>query len=286
MARLRLRGLRLVLWALGLVGIVAVWLATRDDGSSAQTASYPYPENAAGAPDCAAGADDRPGTVLTAGGIGVTVRTPRNYEPRHRHSLLVVYAPASFDRFLSERLMHLTFAATRAGFILAYADHATMVLPAIEDLGQVPDVVARHWCIDPARVFLTGHSDGGTVTTALAVASTHSHQIAGIAPSAAGFTAADLAKYACPAPLPVLVMHGAADRHFPGFGRQAAEWWAHCNRCDMIPPERRADGCVSWRGCAPGARTMYCEGSGGHGPWPDRNSTLIEFFADAVARPL
>lgn len=287
MAPWRLPGLRPVLLGLALVGLGAAWFATRDDGSSAETAPYLYPENlATTASDCAPGADRQPETLLTAGGIGVTVRAPRNYDPRHRHSLLVVYAPAGVDRFLSERQTHLTFAGTRAGFILAYADHATMALPMIEDLGRVPEVVARHWCIDPARVFLTGHSDGGTVATALVVASTRSHRIAGIAPSAAGFTAADLATYVCPPPLPVLVMHGAADRHFPGFGRQTAEWWAHCNRCDMTDPERRADGCVAWRRCAPEGPTIYCEGSGGHVSWPNRNATLIEFFANAAARPM
>lgn len=287
MARQTLRGLRAVLLVLGLAGIVAAWFATRDDGSSAQTAPYLYPEDVAGrASDCVWRADDRPAILLTAGGVGVTVRTPRNYDPRYRHSLLVVYAPAGVGRFLSERLTHLTFAATQAGFIVAYADHATMASPVIEDLGGVPDVVARHWCIDPARVFLTGHSDGGTVATALVVASARPHQIAGIAPSAAGFAAADLAQYACPTPLPVLVMHGAADRHFPGFGRQAVEWWARCNRCDATSPERRADGCVAWRGCAPGGRTIYCESSGGHAAWPNRNATLLEFFTNAATRPM
>lgn len=288
MAPVRLRGLRPVLVGLGLVGILAAWLATRDDGSSAKTAPFPYPEAAAAtAAACPVpGADDGTGMLRTAGGIGVTVRTPQNYDPRHRHPLLVVYAPAGVDRFLNERLTHLTFAATRAGFIIAYADHATMALPVIEDLGRIPDRAARHWCIDPARVFLTGHSDGGTVAMALAVASGRQHRIAGIAPSAAGFTAADLAAYDCPSPLPVLVMHGAADRYFPGFGRQAAEWWARCNRCDVTVPERRADGCIAWRECAPGGSTVYCEGSGGHGRWPDRNATLIEFFAGAAARPL
>jgi len=287
MARSRWRGLGAVVLGLGFIGMVAAWFATHDDGSSEQTAPYVYPEDAAAkASNCAVGADERPGTLLTAGRVGITVRTPRNYDPQYRHPLLVVYAPAGVDRFVSERLTRLTFAGTRAGFIVAYADHATMVLPAIEDLGQVPDVIARHWCIDPARVFLTGHSDGGTVATALVVASTRSHQIAGIAPNAAGFTAADFAKYECPPPVAVLVMHSAADRHFPGFGRQAVEWWARCNRCDMRSPERRAEGCVAWRGCAPGGQTVYCEGGSSHAAWPDRNATLIEFFANAAVRPM
>jgi len=136
------------------------------------------------------------------------------------------------------------------------------------------------------RVFLTGHSDGGTVATALALSATADRRIAGIAPSAAGFTAADLAAHRCPAPLAVLVMHGAGDLHFPGFGRQAAEWWARCNRCDVEAPQRTADGCVEYGACAAGGRTLYCEGDGGHLRWPARNATLIDVFAGISGRPL
>jgi polyhydroxybutyrate depolymerase len=138
--------------------------------------------------------------------------------------------------------------------------------------------VAQTWCIDPRRVFLTGHSDGGTVATSLALAAEPSGQYAGTAPSAAGFTGVDLAEQRCPAPLAVYVMHGAADDLFPGFGRQAAAWWATCNQCDTAAPERRADDCVEYSRCAAGARTVYCEHAGRHTTWPLQNQRLIDFF--------
>jgi polyhydroxybutyrate depolymerase len=115
----------------------------------------------------------------------------------------------------------------------------------------------------------------------MALALSHRKDITGIAPSAAGFTAADLAAFPCPAPLPVLVMHGAADMHFPGFGRQAAKWWARCNQCEGAASPRGDDGCVEYTACATGGRTIYCEGSDGHLRWPARNATLIEFFTGA-----
>jgi polyhydroxybutyrate depolymerase len=55
---------------------------------------------------------------------------------------------------------------------------------------------------------------------------------------------------------------------------------------DMRSPERRGEGCVAWRGCAPGGQTVYCEGGGSHSTWPDRNATLIEFFTNAAVRPM
>lgn len=51
-------------------------------------------------------------------------------------------------------------------------------------------------------------------------------------------------------------------------------------------PERRAEGCVAWRRCAPGGQTISCEGAGAHAAWPDRNTTLIEFFINAAVGPL
>jgi polyhydroxybutyrate depolymerase len=76
-------------------------------------------------------------------------------------------------------------------------------------------------------------------------------------------------------------MHGAADMHFPGFGRQAASWWARCNHCEVAAAPGGDDGCVEYPACATGGRTVYCESSGGHLRWPARNATLIEFFTGA-----
>jgi polyhydroxybutyrate depolymerase len=280
------RWVRPLLVSLALASILASWLFTRDravDGAFAQTAAFSYPalsQAAACSPGTSAGSAS---PLRTAGGVALTVRTPSNYDSRYAHALLVVFAPAGADRAATERFTGLTGVATRAGFIVVYADHRTLSLATVRDLGTIPTLLAQSWCIDPRRVFLTGHSDGGTVATALAVSVEPNGRYAGIAPSAAGFTAADLAAYRCPAPLAVYVAHGSADELFPGFGRQAAAWWASCNKCDVASPERRADDCVEYPGCAAGARTVYCEHAGRHTTWPSRNQMLIEFFAASAA---
>jgi polyhydroxybutyrate depolymerase len=274
------RWLPIALAGLAGASIVVVWLAAREPAAD-ETADFAYPAPSAAA--CASGvAAERSASLRTPGDVAFDVKAPRNYDRRYAHPLLVIYAPAGMDRSGSERFTGMTTAATRAGFVVAYVDHARLTLSGIPDFGTVPEIVARGWCIDRRRVFLTGHSDGATVATALALAAGSSDRYAAIAPSGAGFTAVDLAQYRCPPPLGVLVLHGAADDHFPGFGRQAAEWWARCNGCAR-EPEQRSDGCLEYRGCAPAGRTVYCEHNGRHTAWPKRNEMMIEFFGNAPA---
>ena len=258
----------------------AVWLVVSAcQPDLPELGSYAYEQRVV---DCAPGT--RPGLAgirddqRSATGIGYNVRTPANYDPRVAHPLLMVYAPAGVNRFGSESLTGLTRAATQAGFIVAYANRRRLSIDVIQELGTIPGLIAEKWCVDLDRIFLTGHSDGGTVAVALAVLDHTRHIPTAIAPSAAGFTAQDLGAFACPAPLSVMVMHSAEDRHFPGYGRQIADWWAACNRCEKQASPRRADGCRSYPNCAGGVRTLYCEGTGSHLEWPDLNPQLLAFF--------
>jgi polyhydroxybutyrate depolymerase len=230
-----------------------------------------------GAKTGAAGATDG---LLSPEGIRYNVRTPVNYDAGIAHPLLVVYAPAGASARQNEALTRLTRAATREGFILAYASHRSMSVETVKKLAMLPAGVAGQWCIDLRRVYATGHSDGGTVSTAIAVLDETKGIAAGIAPSAAGFSAKDFEALKCPAsPLPVMVMHGKHDRLFPGWGAQAAAWWAACNGCDRsTPPEPDGKRCVAYRGCAAGGPTRYCESEQSHAEWPGLNEVLVRFL--------
>lgn len=245
-------------------------------------------DNAAGA--CAPGTrQGKAGSTdgeTTAKGIAYNVRTPETYDPTAAYPLLMVYAPAGMSRFRTERFTGLTADATAAGFVVAYADRRRLSIEVIAELGTIPSLIAAQWCINPKRVYLTGHSDGGTVALALLEKTTAIP--AALAPSAAGIRGTDLAAFACPAPRPVMVMHSANDTHFPGFGTEAAAWWAACNRCDPTPSDPMLNGCRAYPNCAGGAATWYCEGTGSHAAWPALNDSLIKFFSavgDAHARP-
>jgi len=214
----------------------------------------------------------------TASGIRYMVKTPTNYNASIAHPLLMVYAPARTNRYESEHFVSLTQEATAAGFIVAYADHRTMNPEAIEKLAQIPGLIEEKWCIDKKRIFLTGHSDGGTTAMGIAFINGTKHIPAAIAPSAMGIRGEDLKAYHCPNPLPVMIMHSSQDALFPGYGKEAIQWWVACNGCEATSPVKDADGCVTYRGCQNNVATRYCEGTGRHPKWPGRNTAMIDFF--------
>ena len=147
----------------------------------------------------------------SADGIRYMVRTPSNYDATFAHPLLMVYAPAGQSRWASERFAGLTTAATGAGFVVVYTDHKPLNISTIEQLGAIPGLVAKEWCVDESKVSVTGHSDGGTASLMLAVIEKTKNVPATIAPSAAGVTGKDLEAYQCRAPIPVMIMHGEKD---------------------------------------------------------------------------
>lgn len=213
----------------------------------------------------------------TRDGIKYSVRTPLNYDPLVAHPLLMVYAPAGANRAKSEKMTALTLQATTAGFIVAYADHPELSPTSTIELGTIPALIEKKWCVDAQRIFLTGHSDGGTVSMALAFMAGTQGIAAAIAPSAAGINQQALQGYSCPKPIPVMVMHSAKDRLFPGYGIESAGWWAACNKCDPIP-DKLDNGCAVYSGCANGVATWYCEGDQPHSQWPGLNKNLLDFF--------
>ena len=226
----------------------------------------------------------KPGTAgasndeQTSAGIRYMVKTPANYNSSIAHPVLMVYAPARANRYESEDFMDLTLEATAAGFLVAYADHRKMSPETIEELAEIPGLIEKKWCIDKKRIFLTGHSDGGTVAMGIAVINGTKHIPAAIAPSAAGIRGEDLKEYHCPNPLPVMVMHSSHDSLFPGYGNETIQWWAACNSCETASSVKDADGCVTYKGCKNNVTTRYCEGTGRHPEWPGKNKAIIDFF--------
>src|SRR4029078_4826951 len=185
----------------------------------------------------------------TSAGIRYMVKTPANYNSSIAHPLLMVYAPGGRNRYESEDYMYLTQAGTAAGFVVAYADHRTMPSKAIEELAEIPGLIEKKWCIDKKRIFLTGHSDGGTVAMGIAFLTGTKHIPAAIASSAVAIRGDDLKEQSCPSPLPVMVMHSSRGPHFPGYGIEKREWGAACNGCDTAGPVRDGDGCVTYLSC-------------------------------------
>jgi polyhydroxybutyrate depolymerase len=242
--------------------------------------AFTYPPGKA--PACAQGSRRGGGGTTTREktekGIAYLVRTPSNYDPTFAHPLLMVYPPAGLSAKANERHTGFTALATRLGFVVTYAGHVRASVPVMKELATIPGDVAKKWCIDEQRIYLTGHSDGGTAATAIALFPETRDIPAAIAPSAAGFTRRDLEEFGCPAPLDVLIAHSADDRHFRGFGAQAAAWWSGCNRCQAAAQPLGETGCVAYPNCGDGVKTVYCEVRGPHGRWPNLNRIMLTFF--------
>lgn len=258
------------------------------DTGAADAMKFAYPDGLKNACLARAPAQGAAGPVsrVTDGKLSYLVRTPENYDSRFAHPLLVVYAAAGARAERTEQYTKLTAPATERGFIIAYVDHRPMAKSNVLTLGGIASSVAGRWCIDPQRVFLAGHSDGGTVSTALSLLPETRSAVQGIAVSAAGFRQQDLEDLQCRTPIPVMVMHGTQDKLFPGWGRDAARWWAQCNKCKQPAGPPDASGCVSYSGCAPGAPVLYCEGPRSHTEWPPLQSRMIDFLLDSNhARP-
>ena len=214
----------------------------------------------------------------TSAGIRYMVKTPVNYNSTIAHPLLMVYAPAGTSRYESETFMPLTQEATTAGFIVAYANNRRLSPKAIEELAEIPGLIEKKWCIEKKRIFLTGHSDGGTIAMGIAFLKGTRHIPAAIAPSAMGIRGENLKEQSCPNPIPVMLMHSSHDSLFPGYGKEAIQWWAACNGCETASPVQETNGCVTYKGCKNNVTTRYCEGTGTHREWPGKNKAIIEFF--------
>ncbi len=227
-----------------------------------------------------AGATD---DLLTTSGVAFSVRAPRNYDPARAHPLLIVLAPAGYDRHRSERFAGLTTGATAAGFVVAYADHVKLTMAAFPRLGEIPKQVAGRWCIDPARVIFAGHSDGGSSAAGIAFLNASPIGPSAVVISASGLRTEDLRQYACPVGVDAMIVHSRGDERFalPEFGREPAQWWAACNRCAPAPGPADAQGCMAYGGCAAGTRVHYCEVTTMHAQWPGLEGQILRFASEA-----
>jgi polyhydroxybutyrate depolymerase len=229
---------------------------------------------------------DREGSIgesenETASHVDFNVRTPEGYDPVVGSPLIVVYAPAGANEVTSEGFHELTADALDGGYVIAYSDHVGPTgKGAVEYTSHVLDAVVDDWCIDEDRVYFTGHSDGGTVSSLLVIWDLVDPKPAAIAPGGAGLSAEILAQIGCSYEVPVMVTHGANDTLFPGRGEQAARWWAECNDCDEEPTVEGNNDCEVYSGCTDGAEVRYCENELTHPEWPEfMNDEILEFFA-------
>ena len=171
------------------------------------------------------------------------------------------------------------------------------------------DTLEKTYTIDPARIYVTGHSNGGAMAQRLACEL--SDRIAAIAPIAGGnqFAALD---YCSPVrPVPVLEIHGTDDRCWPYRGGAQTclgplssrvyvpipgtlEAWAARNGCqpaplvENLPDVDRTDGTTVTRftflQCANGGDVVHLRVNGGGHTWPGGSAALPPVIVGRVSR--
>jgi polyhydroxybutyrate depolymerase len=173
--------------------------------------------------------------------------------------------------------------AAEAGFITVYPEGLPVRLHLRDQESEAPgwqmfsvdgnrdlafvrallDDLERRYCIDRARVFATGFSNGAFFSALLGCAM--SDRIAAVAPVSGGPLRVECA----PARgVPILIQHGRQDDLLPiDDARAARDAWLRVNHCTV--EEKAADGpsCERWSACRAGAVVEYCEGDYTH-TWP------------------
>jgi polyhydroxybutyrate depolymerase len=197
------------------------------------------------------------GTV-EIGGRQVTVHVPASYDPARPVPLVIGLHGYSSDAAELESYLRLTPESERRGFLYAYPDgsadergdrfwNATDACcaffdPAPDDSRRLSELITTlqsSYRIDPARVSLIGHSNGGFM--AFRMACDHADQIAAIV-SLNGAAWNDPARCRPSEPVSVLAIHSSADETvafeggvidgdtYPSAAATVTQWLGH-NQC-------------------------------------------------------
>lgn len=227
---------------------------------------------------------------MSVGGRDRTYRVhvPSIAPPAEGSPMLIVLHGGGGNGKQVERSTGFSQLADREGFVVVYPDgsgrlprrlswnaHNCCAYAHAEDIDDVGfisaliDALIPAYAIDPARVYITGHSNGAMMTFRLACEL--STKIASAAPYAGA-----LNTHTCDpsSPVPILIMNGEDDRNVPveggrspnvGYGAEdmrvdepasyGVETWVLANRCFGAPIE--ADSATlrmsTWLGCAEGS---------------------------------
>lgn len=212
-------------------------------------------------------------------------------EVADRHGFAVAY-PASIDHWNDGR-------DATAGF----GDDTAFTSALIEHL-----VDTEH--VDRNRIYVTGASNGGLMT--LRLACERADEIAAFAVVAASFPDTYMSRCRPRRPVPIMIMHGSEDRLIPEAGatipggkrrlggtiqplRDTVEFWRQHDGCRPEPdirmlPDSTQDGTtvrvMEYRGCAPGAETIFVDVIGGGHTWPGARVNPVGRMAGPVSHDI
>jgi polyhydroxybutyrate depolymerase len=253
----------------------------------------------------------------TVAGRSVDVHVPASYDPQSPTAVVLSFHGYTGSPSGMAALTGLNAVADGAGFVAVHPEGTgtlrswnggaccgTAASTGIDDVGFVAAIVDQlesELCVDPARVFATGFSNGGFLSHRLGCEL--ADRIAAIAP-VSGVLGIDTCTPS--RPVPVLQIHGTEDSLVPYEGNPLNDYisvdetiagWVSRDGCTGPPAVTFQQGdatCETYSGCSGGADVALCTIAGGGHQWPggislpggghtstdlDATAAIWEFFA-------
>jgi polyhydroxybutyrate depolymerase len=214
---------------------------------------------------CAAGAKAPP-SRLSGAPLDTVLRVPPRARGRRAPLILALHFAGGTGAQM-EQATRYTPQAARSGFVVAYPtaseNNFWSIGGDLDKLAETLDAVERVACIDPARVYVSGISNGGFMATVLAC------RMAGRIAAAALFAPGVTGIGGCSPsrPISVLEVHGTADPIVPYGGIPGfVSGWARRDGCSSRSTARRQSATVTvfrWPGCRGGAQVEHLRLTGG-----------------------
>jgi polyhydroxybutyrate depolymerase len=225
---------------------------------------------------------------MRSGGLerSALVHVPRGLAAGQRVPLVLALHGFGGSGPKMDRYSGLSPIADRARSVVVYPSsygtywNSTAAPRLPNDVAFLESLITRlegSYCIDPARVFATGVSNGGGMVALLGC--DDSAAIAAIAPVAGGYD--DQPPCHPSNPVSVLEIHGTADQVVPYFGKRGrrtanglppfVNGWVRRDRCDTPAAARRIairTTLFSFGGCAAGAVVEHIRIRRGRHQWP------------------
>jgi polyhydroxybutyrate depolymerase len=233
--------------------------AACSSGEAATTASSS--SSSASSSSSGGGAGGAPAETPIGGDRPVTVEVPSSVKPDVPAPLVIMLHGYSVNGVLEEIYLQLAPLAKARGFLYAHPDgtvnkdgkhfwNATDACcdrdgSGVDDSGYLAQVIKEikaRYNVDPRRVYLVGHSNGGFMSYRMAC--DHAEEIAAVA-TLAGAMFADVSRCKPSAPVSILQIHGTADTEVlyegttmaPGYPSAATtvKDWAELDGCASTP---------------------------------------------------
>jgi len=230
----------------------------------------------AGTSSTCTGKTGQPGSFqlsIESGGIPRTYRlhVPAQYDPTANTPLLLSFHGVTSSGQQMEEGTKIIPRSDSAGFIVAHPDGygaswnagwccAPASTEDIDDVQFSRDLVAaisQAYCIDPARVYAMGFSNGAFMSNRLGCEAADLF-------AAIGSHSGEIAIQSCAPsrPMPVYHIHGRTDTVVPWrLGQESVKEWADLNGCSTSTTpvyEKGVASCVVYSGCPGQAQVEFC----------------------------